>query len=85
MLEDMIKHVLLTNESVRRGIHHGTICYGGNLKLKIYGHLHCVSGRRMKKENRVFFTSIQEASDAGFRPCGHCMKSEYTLFKHGII
>jgi methylphosphotriester-DNA--protein-cysteine methyltransferase len=81
----MIKHVLLTNEEVREGIHRGSICYGGHLKLKIYGHLHCTSGKRMKKVNRIFFKSIHEAQSAGYRPCGHCMNAAYQLFKNGIV
>jgi methylphosphotriester-DNA--protein-cysteine methyltransferase len=49
----------------------------GNAKLKIYGTLSCSSGKRMKKENRVFFLDEHEAKSLGFRPCGHCLKNEY--------
>ena len=31
----------------------------------------------MKKENRVFFSAKEEAVEHGFRPCGHCMRTEY--------
>ena len=31
----------------------------------------------MKKENRVFFVSEQEAIEQGYRPCGNCMNYEY--------
>lgn len=58
---------------------------GGNLKLKIYGTLHCKSGRRLKKENRVFFATEEEAKSFGFRPCGHCLKTAYKTWKNGLI
>ena len=49
----------------------------GNSHLKIYGTLHCKSGRRLKNENRVFFYSEDEAIDKGYRPCGHCMRKKF--------
>lgn len=58
---------------------------GGNLKLKIYGKLNCKSGKRMKKQNRVFFSSEEEAIEHNFRPCGHCMKSKYKTWKNGLV
>jgi methylphosphotriester-DNA--protein-cysteine methyltransferase len=60
--------------SMFRLIRKGEIPFAGNLKLKIYGKLNCRSGKRMKKENRVFFASEKEAIASGFRPCGHCLK-----------
>jgi methylphosphotriester-DNA--protein-cysteine methyltransferase len=54
---------------------------GGNRKLKIYGTLGCRSGKKMKIENRVFFSSPEQAVASGFRPCGHCMKQEYRTWK----
>jgi len=35
----------------------------------------------MKKENRVFFSSEQEAINNGYRPCGHCMIEKYKIWK----
>ena len=47
--------------------------FAGNKKHKIYGTLDCPSGlARMKKENRVFFTSRKAALWAGFRACKIC-------------
>jgi methylphosphotriester-DNA--protein-cysteine methyltransferase len=60
-----------------RMIAKGQIQFAGNKRLKIYGTLTCSSGKRMKKENRVFFRSEPEAIDAGYRPCGHCMREKY--------
>jgi methylphosphotriester-DNA--protein-cysteine methyltransferase len=60
------------------------IIFGGNDKLKIYGCLNCRSGKRMKKENRVFFFSEQEATAHGFRACGHCMNKEYKKYRQAV-
>ena len=57
------------------------ICFAGNKNLKIYGLLSCKSGRRMKRENRVFFNSEREAIENDYRPCGHCMKTAYAEWK----
>lgn len=59
-------------------IRHGEINFAGNAKLKIYGTLHCKSGKRMKKEHRVFFKDEAEAINVGFRPCGNCMRKKTT-------
>lgn len=62
------------NKSLFKLIRHGEIKLAGNARLKIYGTLACGSGKRMKKENRVFFTSEDEAIRHGFRPCKRCMR-----------
>lgn len=46
--------------------------YAGWKKGKIFGRLDCWSGKRIKRENRVFFLSWQDATEAGYRPCKHC-------------
>lgn len=61
----------------KRLVHSGALCFAGNRKLKIYGRLNCATGKRMKKENRVFFSSESEALSFGYRPCGHCMRQDY--------
>jgi methylphosphotriester-DNA--protein-cysteine methyltransferase len=35
----------------------------------------------MKRNNRVFFTDQAEAMASGFRPCGHCMRKDYDVWK----
>jgi hypothetical protein len=60
----------------------GEVSFGGNSKLKIYGTLNCSSGKRMKIENRVFFKSAEEAFGSGYRPCGHCLKERYKIWKN---
>jgi methylphosphotriester-DNA--protein-cysteine methyltransferase len=73
----MIQHNEINDIDLRSKIQQKVICFGGNRKLKIYGTLQCKSGKRMKLENRVFFVSEKEAVKNGFRPCGHCMKTDY--------
>lgn len=81
----MILHIEISDISLRSKIKNREISFGGNKKLKIYGLLSCKSGKRMKQENRVFFSSEQEARENQFRPCGHCMKTEYKKWKDGLI
>lgn len=81
----MIKHFEITDSELRNKIKNAEICFGGNQKLKIYGTLKCSSGKRMKRENRVFFSTEIEAKENDFRPCGHCMKIEYQNWKNGLI
>jgi hypothetical protein len=42
---------------LRSKIKYQEIRFGGNKKLKIYGLLNCKSGKRMKREKRVFFSN----------------------------
>ncbi|WP_335966386.1 MULTISPECIES: Ada metal-binding domain-containing protein [Galbibacter] len=66
-------------------IKNGQICLAGNKRLKIYGTLNCKSGKRMQKENRVFFKTEKEAVINNYRPCGHCMKQAYKTWKNGLV
>jgi len=81
----MIKHSEINNKDLRSKIKQKEIYLGGNRNLKIYGTLQCKSGKRMKKENRVFFISENEAINNGFRPCGNCMKVKYQKWKNEFI
>ncbi|WP_130736673.1 Ada metal-binding domain-containing protein [Flavobacterium sp. J27] len=81
----MIHHSEIANNDLYRKIKQREINFGGNKKLKIYGFLNCKSGKRMNRENRVFFSSIKEAIENGFRPCGHCMKSDYNIWKNDLL
>lgn len=83
----MIQHTdFENNDRGRKELHklirRKKIVLGGNRKLKIFGRLQCASGKRMLRENRIFFTSETEAIAAGFRPCGHCMKDKYLQWKN---
>jgi len=73
----MMQHHNMSRPDLRDKIARSEICFGGNRNLKIYGRLHCSSGKKIKKDNRVFFRSEGDAKSAGYRPCGNCMKEEY--------
>lgn len=81
----MIRHSDISDSDFRSKIRKKEIRLGGSSKLKIYGVLGCASGKRMKRENRVFFSSEQEAQQNNYRPCGHCMKTAYKKWKNGFI
>ncbi|WP_411824505.1 Ada metal-binding domain-containing protein [Leptospira sp. 'Mane'] len=81
----MIDHNKISDRELRARIRNRTIIFGGNRKLKIYGKLNCKSGKRMKKENRILFSSEKEAILEGYRPCGHCMKSDYLSWKLSLL
>ena len=51
------------------------------MNLGIFGKVNCRSGKRMKKENHMFFLSEQEALLQGYRPCEHYMNKEYKKWK----
>lgn len=80
----MIHHSELSDTELRIKLKNKTILFGGNKRDKIYGCLSCASGKRLAKENRVFFTSEEKAKEANFRPCGHCMKKEYREWKMNL-
>lgn len=73
----MFSHDSLSNNELVGKIRHKEITLGGNRKLKTYGLLSCRSGKRMAKQNRVFFVSETEALQNGYRPCANCMRKHY--------
>lgn len=79
----MIMHADYSETDVRILIRLGRIRWAGSLRDKIYGRLSCRSGKRIKRENRIFFESEEEAIGAGFRPCGHCMRLHYLRWRSG--
>ncbi|MFW6230841.1 MAG: Ada metal-binding domain-containing protein [Nanoarchaeota archaeon] len=60
--------------------------YAGYRPGKIFGTLDCPSGKRkMKKENRVFFHSLEDAIHEGYRPCKICKpltEEQFETIKH---
>ena len=62
---------------------------GGNSRLKIYGRLDCPSALRHLDKGypliRVFFADEEVAILAGYRPCGHCMREKYKIWKAGDV
>ncbi|PQA92055.1 metal-binding protein [Chryseobacterium shigense] len=75
----MEKHIEITDHVLKSKIRKKEINLGGNQRLKIYGLLSCSSGKRMKKENRIFFISENEALENNYRPCAHGMKAYFSL------
>lgn len=83
----MVEHLFINSRCLKGMLRRKEITFAGNKMLKIYGTLYCRSGKRMKKENRLFFSNEAEALALGYRPCGHCMKATYTVWKrtHGSL
>lgn len=77
----MMNHKDIVSKELLKLYKHGVLVLGGNKKLKIYGCFNCKSGKRMKRENRMFFQSEAEAHLLGYRPCGHCLRSKYNEWK----
>jgi methylphosphotriester-DNA--protein-cysteine methyltransferase len=77
----MIAHREVNPDELRALIRAKRIHAAGNARLKIYGRLDCPSGKRMRRENRVFFASPDEAIAAGYRPCGVCLPEAYRAWK----
>ncbi len=82
---DLGQNISARKRNVRQLVKQSKIVLGGNKKLKIYGTLNCPSGKRMKTENRVFFSSEKEAIMNGYRPCGNCLKQKYQDWKNESI
>jgi methylphosphotriester-DNA--protein-cysteine methyltransferase len=78
----MVYHSAISTKEIHRKIRMGEIQLAGYTPTKIYGMLQCNSGKRMKRENRVFFASVEEAKQNGYRPCGNCMRKAYRLWKN---
>lgn len=57
---------------------------GGNRRRKIYGRLDCRSAVGSLPtgyaKHRVFFADEATAIEAGYRPCGTCMQTEYAIW-----
>lgn len=81
----MLKNDQLDMATIRSLIRQKKILLGGNRRLRIYGVLSCRSGKRMKRENRVFFVSEEAAIANGYRPCAHCMRRAYQNWKNGSV
>lgn len=82
MLPDVLSHSDLTPQQLFHLLRKQHVRLSGNRRLKIYGLLNCPAGRRMKRENRVFFQHEAHALQAGYRPCSICLPQAYTTWKN---
>ena len=46
--------------------------YCGNKNSKIYHKLSCSAANKTKEENKVYFKTLEECQNAGYRPCKIC-------------
>lgn len=81
----MILHSEVSNADLTSKIRQKNIVLAGNRRLKIYGTMSCNSGKKMKRENRIFFISEKEAVEQGYRPCGRCLPEKYQKWKNEIV
>lgn len=81
----MILHDTIDSQSLWSMIRKGEVVLAGNTKLQIFGTLQCRSGKRMRRSHRIFFTSLHEALQQGYRPCGNCMKQAYKIWKASCV
>lgn len=55
--------------------------YVGHLEKKVFGEMHCVSAKNLViKSNKVYFHSVLDAVEAGYRPCKDCHPVSLTDF-----
>ena len=79
-LYNIVKEGEIVN-SPKKGI------YGGYKPRKIFGTLDCKAGMRMMKKNRVFFHTLEDAVNEGYRPCKNCKplsEEDFEMIKHLI-
>ncbi|MFT7144339.1 MAG: methylphosphotriester-DNA--protein-cysteine methyltransferase [Alphaproteobacteria bacterium] len=78
----MILHLNISTNDLLKAIKRKDITFAGWTVGKIYGHLNCVSGKnKIKAQNRVFFSTEQDATNHDYRPCAVCMKDTYKQWK----
>ncbi len=77
----MAWHNGIGRHELRQEIKNRSVKYAGNSRLKKIWASQCSSGKRMTRDNRIFFKTETEALAAGFRPCGHCMPDQYHMWK----
>ena len=80
-MDVMLRHSDTDDGDIIRLLLGGQIVWAGNSRLKIYGTLRCKAGKRMMRENRVFFATEAEARAAAYRPCGQCCRTAYKLWR----
>jgi hypothetical protein len=77
----MLRHAELSPGELLGLLRRGAITLAGHRRGRIYGRLDCPSGRRMRREQRVFFADEAEALALGYRPCGRCLPLAYRAWR----
>ncbi|MES2645766.1 MAG: Ada metal-binding domain-containing protein [Bacteroidota bacterium] len=81
----MIYHHDISDAVLRSKIKQKVILLAGNRNLKIYGKLNCAMGKKMKRQNRIFFSTENVALKNNFRPCACCKPAAYKKWKENAI
>lgn len=60
------------NVSVAQGSENNLYAFCGNKNSKIYHKISCSSVKKTKEENKVYFKTLEECQNAGYKPCKIC-------------
>ena len=60
------------NVSVAQGSENNLYAFCGNKNSKIYHKISCSSAKKTKEENKVYFKTLDDCQNAGYRPCKIC-------------
>lgn len=71
MKEELLRLENVNLDEVLELARHG-VRFVGNASTKVICFPSCEGIRRLKRENRVGFGSVDDALEQGFRPCGRC-------------
>ena len=61
-----------SDTSVAQGSENELFAFCGNKNSKIYHKSSCTSVNKTKEENKVYFKTLEECQNAGYRPCKIC-------------
>lgn len=73
------KHKIMT----KHGLIYSTraASYVGHLQKKVFGEMDCAAAKNLVvKSNRVYFHTVKDAIEAGYRPCKDCHPVNLTDF-----
>ena len=64
--------ILGSDTSVAQGSENELFAFCGNKNSKIYHKSGCSSAKKTKEENKVYFKTLEECQNAGYKPCKIC-------------
>lgn len=68
----MPQTILGGNTSVAHGEENNVYAFCGNKNSKIYHKLSCSSVKKTKEENKIYFKTLEECQNSGYKPCKMC-------------